>query len=110
MCQWLSSLGVFVIGVVGNDAKISAAKSYGCKFVINHETEDLAKRVAEITKNTGVNVIYDCYGKNAFEKNTQTLSTLGLLVNYGDTTGIIDNLDVTKLWEKCLCGHPLLVK
>mgnify|MGYP003328710585 CR=1 FL=1 len=102
LCQWLSSLGVNVIGVVGNDSKVTAAKSYGCKFVINHETEDLSKRVLELTKNQGVNVVYDCYGKNAFEKNTETLTCLGLLVNYGDTTGLIDNFDVTKLWGKCL--------
>lgn len=102
LCQWLSSIGAYVIGVVGNQGKVSAAKSYGCKYIVNHGEEDVVARVMELTKNCGVNVIYDCYGKSFFEKNTQMLSPLGLLINYGDVTGLIDNLDVTKLWDRCL--------
>lgn len=102
IAQWVSSLGGNVIGVVGSKAKIAVAKSNGCKNVIDYNSEDVLQRVLEITDNNGVNVIYDCYGKKFFEQNCACLTYLGILVNYGDTTGIIDNFDPTKLWAKSL--------
>ena len=102
LCQWLSNIGIDVIGVVGSDSHISAAKNYGCKYVINHKSEDYVKRVMEISKNKGANVIYDCYGHDFFKKNTDALGFLGLLVNYGDVTGKIKNFDVVNIWNKSL--------
>ena len=102
LCQWLSYLGANVIGVVGSDEKINAAKSFGCKEVINYKDEKYFAKIAQATNKLGANILYDCYGKNNFEQNIDSLTFLGLLVNYGDVTGIIDNLDVTKLWNKSL--------
>ena len=102
LCQWLTSIGADVIGIVGSDEKINSAKALGCKQVINYQADDYIKRVAEATNNRGANVIYDCYGKELFEKNIESLTLLGLLINYGDVTGIIDDFDVTKLWNKSL--------
>ena len=102
LCQWLSYLGVNVIGVVGSDEKINAAKSFGCKNVVNYNDEKYFEKIAQATNKVGANILYDCYGKKNFEQNIESLTFLGLLVNYGDVSGLIDNFDVTKLWNKSL--------
>jgi len=67
--QWAKSIGCKVIGTVGSDDKISIAKNNGCDFVINYRKDDFEKKVLEITKNEGVDVVYDGVGKDTFEKS-----------------------------------------
>jgi NADPH2:quinone reductase len=55
-----------------------------------------------LTKNNGVNAIYDCYGQDFFKTNCQILGFLGLLINYGDVTGMVKDFDVSYIWSKSL--------
>ena len=96
-CQWAKSLGCKVIGTVGSDEKIDIAKKNGCDFVINYSTEDFAKKVLELTKGKGVPVVYDGVGKNTFEGSIECLQMRGMLVSFGNSSGLVENIDVKKM-------------
>ena len=58
-CQWLSRLGVEVIGTVSTDEKAERASAHGCNHTVNYSSEDFSEKVDEITEGTGVPVVYD---------------------------------------------------
>ena len=96
-CQWAKSLGCKVIGTVGSVEKINIAKKNGCDFVINYSKENFPKRVLEITKGKGVPVVFDGVGKNTFEDSIECLKTRGMMVSFGNSSGLVANIDVKKM-------------
>ena len=99
LCQWAKSLDVKVIGTVGNDEKIDLAKKYGCDEVINYSKENFAKKVLELTNGKGVPVVYDGVGKSTFEKSCECLQVRGLMISFGNASGSLDPVDVTKVLQ-----------
>ena len=95
-CQWAKSLGCKVIGTVGNDEKASLAKKNGCDEVINYSKEDFSKKVMELTDGIGLPVVYDGVGKSTFEKSVKCLKTRGLMISFGNASGSLNPIDVTK--------------
>ncbi len=98
-CQWAKSIGVKVIGTVGNDKKVELAKKYGCDEVINYSKEDFAKKVLEITDGIGVPVVYDGVGKSTFEKSCESLKVRGTMVSFGNASGALEPINVPKLLQ-----------
>jgi NADPH2:quinone reductase len=98
-CQWAKSLGCKVIGTVGSDDKISVAKKNGCEEVINYSKEDFSKKVMELTDGKGLPVVYDGVGKSTFEKSLQCLKTRGMMVSFGNASGSLSPIDVTKMLQ-----------
>jgi len=98
-CQWAKSLGCKVIGTVGSDEKISVAKKNGCDEVINYSKEDFSKKVMELTDGKGLPVVYDGVGKSTFEKSLQCLKTRGMMVSFGNASGALNPIDVTKMLQ-----------
>ena len=98
-CQWAKSLGCKVIGTVGSDEKINLAKKNGCDEVINYSKEDFAKKVMELTNGKGLPVIYDGVGKSTFEKSLECLKTRGMMVSFGNASGALTPLDITKMLQ-----------
>ncbi|MDC0215803.1 quinone oxidoreductase [Candidatus Pelagibacter sp.] len=96
-CQWAKSMGCKVIGTVGTDEKIDIAKKNGCDFVINYSKEDFTKKVLEITEGQGVPVVYDGVGKNTLKGSLQCLKTRGMMVSFGNASGALSSIDVTKM-------------
>ena len=99
LCQWAKSLNVKVIGTVGNDKKIDLAKKNGCDEVINYSKEDFAKKVMELTNDKGVPVVYDGVGKTTFEKSCECLQVRGTMVSFGNASGALDPINVTKVLQ-----------
>lgn len=87
LCQWAKSLGAKVIGVVGTEAKAELARKYGCKNVLILGQDELVPAVKKITKNVGVNVVYDSVGKDTFTESLDSLRPLGMMVTYGNASG-----------------------
>jgi NADPH2:quinone reductase len=100
LSQWAKALGVKVIGTVGSDAKAEIAKAHGCSWVINSSTEDVAKRVREITKGEGVPVVYDGVGQATLMASLDSLRPRGLLVSFGNASGPVKALDLGLLSAK----------
>ena len=97
--QWAKSLGCKIIGTVGSDEKIKIAKKNGCDFVINYRKDNFDEKVLEITKNKGVDVVYDGVGKDTFEKSLNCLKIRGTMVSFGNASGSLSPIDVPKLLQ-----------
>lgn len=99
-CQWLSSLGVTVIGTVGSDEKAAVAKAHGCSHTINYRSENFVERVKEITGGQGVPVVYDSVGKDTWEGSLDCLAPFGLMVSFGNASGAVPPVNLGVLAPK----------
>lgn len=99
-CQWAKALGVTVIGTVGSEEKAAIAREHGCDYTINYNTEDVAKRVREITNGKGVPVVYDGVGKSTLMGSLDSLQPRGLFVSYGNASGPITDFNLALLSAK----------
>ncbi|MGE0252996.1 MAG: quinone oxidoreductase [Alphaproteobacteria bacterium] len=95
--QWARSIGATVIAVVSTDAKARSAKANGAAHTIVTSKQDVLKRVMQITKGKGVDVVYDPIGKDTWDQSLKCLRMFGLMVNFGSASGLIAPLDVNKL-------------
>jgi NADPH2:quinone reductase len=101
-CQWLSKLGVEVIGTVSSDDKAEKAKAHGCHHTINYSHEDFTARVEDITSGKGVPVVFDGVGADTFEGSLKCLSPFGVFVSFGASSGKPAQLSVSVLAAKAL--------
>jgi NADPH2:quinone reductase len=99
-CQWAKHLGTTVIGTVGSNAKAALAKAHGCDHVIDYTKEDFVNRVAEITDGRKLPVVYDSVGKDTFMKSLDCLAPLGLLVAFGQSSGLVEPFSINILTGK----------
>lgn len=102
LSSWISYYQKEIIGLVGMDEKINIARSAGCNHVINYRKEDIVKKVAEITSDRGVNVVYDGVGKDTLHQGLSCLYPMGICINHGDASGIENNLDLNELFLSSL--------
>ena len=101
-CQWLSRLGVEVIGTVSTDEKAERANSHGCHHTVNYSREDFSARVDEITEGKGVPVVYDGVGADTFEGSLKCLAPFGVLASFGAASGAPPELKIADLAKKSL--------
>lgn len=100
LCQWARHLGAIVIGTVGDESKIKIAKEVGCRHVIVSSREKVSERVKAITKGKGVPVVYDGVGRTTFLDSLDCLSPLGLMVSYGNASGVVEPFALGLLAQK----------
>ena len=98
-CQWAKSVGCKMIGTVSTKEKAELAKEYGCEFTINYKEQKVSEKVMEITNNKGVQVVYDGVGKDTFDKSIKSLTTRGLMVSFGQSSGMVEKLDMHKTFN-----------
>ena len=98
-CQWAKSIGCVLIGTVGSNEKAKLAKKNGCAYTINYNTENVAKRVGEITGGKGVPVVYDGVGKDTFQTSLDCLSLRGLFVSFGQSSGMVPDVNLHKTFN-----------
>ena len=92
--QWAKSIGCKMIGTVSTLEKAKIAKEHGCEYTINYKEENVSEKVMEITNNQGVKVVYDGVGKDTFQESINSLSVRGLLVSFGQSSGMVEKLDM----------------
>jgi NADPH2:quinone reductase len=100
VCQWGKALGATVIGAVGTKDKVALANTHGCDHVIVTGEEDFVARVREITGGEGVSVVYDSVGKDTFMRSLDCLRPRGLMVSFGQASGMVPPLDISILSAK----------
>ena len=101
-CQWLSRLGVEVIGTVSTDEKAERASAHGCNHTVNYSSEDFSEKVDEITEGKGVPVVYDGVGADTFEGSLKCLAPFGVLASFGAASGAPPELKIADLAKKSL--------
>jgi alcohol dehydrogenase len=89
-----------VIATAGNGEKMDKCLEIGADYVVNHREADWHKKVKEITKKQGVDVIFEHIGKAAFAQEVALLKMAGTLVATGATTGYDSTIDLRYLFFK----------
>ena len=82
---------------VSNKEKEDLALKHGCQYVINYKEESVPEKVMEITSGQGVPVVYDGVGKDTFDNSIKSLSTRGLMVSFGQSSGMVEKKDLHKI-------------
>lgn len=85
--------GARVIGTASSEAKIRAAQQAGADEMINYATDDFEAQVKRITGGKGVAVVYDSVGKTTFDKSLNCLKPRGMMVLYGQSSGVVPPFD-----------------
>ena len=81
--QLAKAFGAKVIVSVGSQDKADACLKLGADHAINHRTEDVASRVAEITGGSGVDLVLNAAGGESLNRQIAMLAPFGLAVSYG---------------------------
>ena len=97
LCQWAKKIGANVIGTVSSLEKENIARQNGCHFTIDYSKNDFENKVLEITKNNGVDIVYDSVGKDTFLKGIGCLAPKGRIVSFGVSSGPIDPININML-------------
>lgn len=90
LSQWAKHLGATVIGTVSSASKVERALANGCAHVIVHTEEDFVARTRELTGGKGVDVCYDGVGIALFHKSLGAIRRYGLMVSFGQASGMMD--------------------
>jgi NADPH:quinone reductase len=107
LVQWARHIGAKVIGTAGGPEKVAIAKKMGCHHVIDTNSEDIAKRVREITKGVGADVIYDGVGKTTFIASLDSVRKFGVVASFGNASGAVDAFNIGILAGK---GSPFVTR
>lgn len=99
-CQWAKHLGATVIGTVGSERKVEAAKRVGCDHVVISRLGHVLAHIRELTGGKGVDVVYDSVGKDTFEISLDSLKPRGLFVSFGNASGTVPPVDPMVLSQK----------
>ena len=109
LCQYLNSIGKIVIGMVGSEEKIKVAKSWGCKEAFIYNDKKIYEYSKDITKGIGFDLVYDSVGFDTFEQSFDLASNCGYLINFGQSSGPIPAMEMSKLAQKSLSiSRPIL--
>ena len=86
------ALGARVIAGASSEGKLAVCREHGADATINYATEDLRKRVQELTEGRGVDVVYDPVGGAYSEAAFRSLAWRGRLLVVGFAAGEIPKL------------------
>jgi NADPH2:quinone reductase len=100
LTQIASRLGARVITTVSTAQKAKLSREAGASDVILYTKQDFEAEVKRLTKNKGVDVVYDSVGKTTFESSLNCLRPRGLLVLFGASSGPVPSFDLIQLSGK----------
>src|SRR5919204_2813743 len=86
------ALGARVIACASSESKLAVCREHGADATINYTTEDLRKRIHELTEGGGVDVVYDPVGGAYTEAAFRSLAWRGRLLVVGFAAGEIPKL------------------
>jgi NADPH2:quinone reductase len=99
MTALAKNYGAKVIAICGNE-KAGFIQQFSPDYVINYENFD--EQVLEITGGRGVNVVYDSVGETTMLNSIKSIANFGLMVSFGQSSGIIKNFPLRMLAQKSL--------
>jgi len=91
--------GATVITTVGSEEKAVVAKKLGADHTILYKDVNFQDEVMRITKNNGVNVVYDSVGKDTIDQSIRCLQKRGLCVMFGASSGQVPGIAPLALAE-----------
>ena len=107
--QWAKSKGVRVIGTVGSKEKVVLGKSFGCDYTLTYDQPDFIDQILDITNGKGVDKVFDSVGKDTFENSLMSVRTCGHIINFGQSSGPIEPIEMSLLASKSLTiSRPII--
>jgi NADPH:quinone reductase len=100
LCQLASRAGATVIGTASTDDKRARATGAGAAHVIDYTTADFVAETRRLTGGEGVHVVYDSVGRSTFDGSLDCLTSRGMLVLFGQSSGPVPPLDLQVLNKK----------
>lgn len=99
MIQLAKRSGARVLATTSSADKAAQARSRGADGVFLYDEGRFADAVREATGGQGVDVVFDALGKSTLRDSFRATRTRGLVVNYGNTAGTVNDLDPLELGE-----------
>lgn len=96
-CQWARHLGATVVGVVGRREKVQLARESGAHHVVVLAEQGLVDEVKRLSGGRGADVVYDSVGKDTIAASLDCLRPRGLLVSFGQSSGMPPPLALSSL-------------
>lgn len=87
LAGWAKSLGAFVVGTVGSQAKVAAAKEAGCDAVVDYSKPNWVEEVLKATDGKKANVVYDSVAKDTFLGSLDCTAPFGTVALFGAASG-----------------------
>ena len=94
--------GARVFATAGTEEKLARARDLGVDAAINHHSEDLPRRIRELTHGRGVDVVVEHVGQATWDRSVRCLARSGRLVTCGATTGPAGNINLQFLFARQL--------
>lgn len=85
--------GNHVIGICGSDAKVNLLKELGCDRPINYRQENL-NTVLKQEYPQGINLVFECIGKQTFDTCVDNLAVRGRLVIVGFISEYLNDFEL----------------
>jgi len=100
LVQLAKRCGAHVFGTVSTEEKAKLAREAGADQVILYTKQDFEAEVKKGTDGKGVNVVYDSVGATTFDKSLNSLAPLGMLVLFGQSSGVVPPFNTSLLGQK----------
>jgi NADPH2:quinone reductase len=100
LVQMAKSRGARVIATTSTEEKAAKARDLGADTVINYTQvsgDELAAAVREANAGQGMSAVYDGVGKDTFDASLASLTTRGMMVLYGGSSGQVPPVDPLRL-------------
>lgn len=99
LVQMAKRRGATVFATGSTEQKCAIAMERGADQAMLYDDGRFADRVRELTQGVGVDVVFDSVGKSTLRDSFRACRTRGLIVNYGNVSGSITDLDPIELGE-----------
>ena len=92
--------GARVVTTVSTEEKADLSRKAGADLVVRYTQDDFEAAVKEFTGGKGVQVVYDSVGQTTFAKSLNCLAPRGMLVLFGQSSGVVSTIDPLTLTQK----------
>jgi NADPH2:quinone reductase len=99
LIQLAKGLGVTVFATASSPAKCEAARKVGADHAMLYDDGRFADAIRQQTHGRGVDVVFDSVGRTTLRDSFRATRTRGLVVNYGNVSGSVTDLDPIELGE-----------
>ena len=100
LVQLAKRCGAHVFATVSTEEKASLARDAGADHVSLYTKQDFEAEVKKASDGRGVNVVYDSVGATTWEKSLNCLAPLGMLVLFGQSSGVVPPFNPSLLAQK----------
>ena len=87
LAGWAKALGAFVVGTVGSQAKVAAAKEAGCDVVVDYSKPNWVEEIIKATGGKKANVVYDSVAKDTFLGSLECAAPFATVALFGAASG-----------------------